>query len=360
MALLGFEGFDISTINAGGTANGNDISQKPFLTGIGGQSGGVWSVTSPGAFSLVTGLLGLNKAVQCSTANSGTLTVSLGSSPAHSFTGIRFKTSSAFAATVDIYKFFDGATAQCGVSVNTSGKLIVWRGSNATVLGTGSTTLLTSSIYFLEVELIVGTGTAGQINVYLNGVSEIATGGVNTQNSGNAQITAFQINSPGNTSGAYTHDDLYILDSSGSAPYNTFLGIITVETDYPTSANSTTWTPNASTNVSRIQDTTSDGDTTYNSTATSTNADTFLHGALTNTPVTIFGVSVTAVARKEDVSNLNIKTQLISGVTTQDGASSALGTGYRGYRDTYINDPNTTIAWTTAAANASAIGYKLP
>jgi septal ring-binding cell division protein DamX len=85
---------------------------------------------------------------------------------------------------------------------------------------------------------------------------------------------------------------------------------------------------------------------------------TFNHGALSGTPSTVFGVQVNAYARKDDVSNINVRTKLISGGTTQNGASVAITTNYNKCTDIYTTDPNTSAAWMGANVNATKIGYE--
>jgi hypothetical protein len=121
------------------------------------------------------------------------------------------------------------------------------------------------------------------------------------------------------------------------------------------------FTPNASTNVSQVQETAWDGDTTFNThPAPGSGAiDTFNHGSLSGTPATIYAVAVQASMRKDDTSSQLGRTKLISGVTTQNGVSVQLINAlYQHIEDIYRVDPNTSAAWTAANANATKIGYE--
>jgi hypothetical protein len=180
----------------------------------------------------------------------------------------------------------------------------------------------------------------------------------NTANQNGQYVTYAGMLQTGIASGNIDYDDLYISDDGGSAPHNDFLGICRVETLYVTSDNSVAWTPLSSTNASNVDDTAYDGDTTYNSTASSSVVDTFNHGSLVTTPITIFGVSIHTAIRRDDVSAQTARNVLISGGTTANGASFAPATSYTWMVDQYTLDPNTSAAWTASAINSSKIGYE--
>lgn len=246
---------------------------------------------------------------------------------------------------------------QCGLSTNASGKLIFWRGTNANILGTGTTTLVSLTDNYIEVKFNVAS-TGANVTVRLNGVNEIVLTNQNTQNTANANWMGWSTaQTPGGTT--YKYDDMYLLDTSGPAPLNDFLGIVRVETLFPSANSSVTWTPNASTNVSRVQETTMDSDTTYNATATLNNVDLFTHGSLGSTPNTIFCGKVQSFVRKEDVAIHTVRTKLVSGATTANGTSRGITTIYQAQEDYYPTDPNTALAWTGANVNGTTIGYEL-
>lgn len=338
MALLVFEGFDHHQASAP-------------LGALGAKTG--WAV-STGFSTTIAGLLG-GLAVGPNTFTAE-MTYTPGGNKTTLIAGMRFRTAGTPTGTFELIRFMDGASVQCGLSITTANKLIFWRGTSATVLSTSTTTLTNTSWYFIELK-ITFHNTTGAYELKLGGVSEFSASGVDTCNTANNFATACTLQL--HPSYGQFYDDFYLCDDTGSAPHNDFLGVIRVETAYPTSADATTWTPNASTNVSRVQESGWDGDTSYNSTSTSGNVDTFNHGNLSSTPATIFGVAVTAGMRKDDVTGRTGRTKLKSGGTTQDGASVVLDTSYKLLRDQYVTDPNTGSAWTGANVNATKIGYEL-
>ena len=339
MALLGFEGFDHLT---GGTGVGPSLGIMPNWVSAGSVAGS----------GLVAGLLGGFAIVSASMS----YTFSPGGSYATLIVGDRVKLPSTFAATVDLIRFMDGASVQCGVSVNTAGKLIFWRGTNATVIDTGATVLAISTTCLIELSVTFSTSgnSNGSYELRLDEVTEIsASGTVDNTTTANASATGALILGGSNTA----HDDFYLCDNSGGSPTNTFLGAVRVETLYVTSDNSVTWTPLSSTNASNVDETAMDSDTTYNSSGSTGEVDTFNHGSLSSTPSTIHAVDIVAGMRKDDVTVQTVRTKLISGGTTSNGSSSLPSTGYAWYRDRYLTDPDNG-AWTASAVNATKIGYE--
>lgn len=366
MALIGYESFDHEH-DFGSSGGTDDIIVKPFSTGQGGgTAAGLWVSSTATSTSKVAAPIGGFEINFASVAASDG--VILSSSYQRLILGFRFRTPTTLSGTTDFLKFYDSAifstsgisgTVQCGLSINSSGKIILWRGTNATVLGTSTNTFVANSRYFIEVDLTIDP-TVGAFEVHINGAQDagLTATGQNTRNSANSQMNAFQFCNTG-TAGNIAFDDATLCDTTGSAPYNTFLGIVHVETSYPTAASgSPQFTPLSGTNLGNVDETGMDSDTTYNYSATSGNTDLFAHAALSSAPNTIFAVSVGVCARKEDVSNQQMKTQLVSGTTTQDGAAQNLATVYLYQRDIYINDPDTGSPWTAAGVNNSIIGYK--
>ena len=87
--------------------------------------------------------------------------------------------------------------------------------------------------------------------------------------------------------------------------------------------------------------------------------DTFNHGSLSSTPVTIFSADVCAWMRKDDVSTQAARTKLISERRLSNGASLNPPTVYQMLRDSYALDPNAgPAAWTATTINNSKIGYE--
>jgi len=337
-----YEGFD----------NWTPSGVASFFTGQVGSAGtGIWSVTLIPSFP--AGTLG-GKAMNC--GNTSSFNYNIGAASTNTMIiGLRYNSNS---GTAQVLQFLDSAAAvQCGITIS-SGHLIFWRGTTATVLGTGTATISTSADNYIEAKIPFGNSVNVEIRV--NGVTDISLTGVDTTNTANQNWQYFaQAGTPGGSLVLY--DYIYLLDNSGSAPFNDFLGIVRVETLFPTSANGTPqWTPNTSTNVSRVQETAVDSDTSYNSSLTAGNIDTFNHGSLSSTPVSIFAAKVQSFARKEDVTIHTVRNKLISNVTTANGTTRGVSTVYQLQEDYFLTDPDTAAAWASASAiNNTKIGYEL-
>lgn len=345
MALLGFEGFD--SMATGNTADIGNLNNVPISTS--------WTTTASNAKNAA--LVG-GSAIGPINGSIAIFNYPSNANPV--FVGMRFQPSALTSLPWELFRFADSAgTVQCGVALNASGFFFVYRASTANVLATGSTTsVVANAWYYLELGLTLGTGVSGSVTLRVNGNTEATNGACNSQN-GLANTSQVQLISHG-VGFTPNFDDFYCLDNTGGAPLNTFLPApVRVETLFPTTNNSVTFTPLTSTNVSQISEVNVDGDTSYNSTSTHANVDNFNHGSLVSTPSTIYAAKVQTRSRKDDITALSAKTQLVSGVTTVTGNSYALQTVYQEWWDTYTTDPNTAAAWTGANVNATKIGYTL-
>lgn len=347
MALLGFEGFDHLS-----TTIGTDFVNMPF--GTTGARKGNWTLISN--LNIVAGLLG-GLAINTNNVVFSSPVVHLLSSYNTLIVGFRYKTRLLGTEVRDILRFRDSGTDQCGIGTNINGQLIFWRGTNATVLGVGPSIMLTSAWYMIEIKVSIDNA-AGSVEVRVDGATEISLSGIDTQTTANASTNETELVMEFTAAtGGGTFDDFYMEDTTGPAPFNDFLGIVRVETLFVTTDNSVTWTPLSGSNASNVDETRMDSNTTYNSNST-TGIDTFSHGALTSTPVTIFQVDVVSAAVKTDVGLIQYRNKLISGGSTISGSSSNLATVYQYIRDGYQTDPDTGVSWTQSGVNNSFIGYE--
>lgn len=340
MALLMFQGFDFGPNNS----NGSDLNTYGALLGWVGN-----------ACTKTAGQLG-GSAINNQGSNANYVQWQHTAALTTVVFGGRFCTTGVGAG--GMFSFLDSAGAtQVGVAMNASKQLFLFRGTTANVIATGSTVFVAGGYYYIELKVTIGASAAYELRI--NGTTEFSGTG-NTQQTGNANVQYFKWSNQTSSSISMTLDDVYILDTTGSAPHNDFLGKIRVETLFCTSNNSVTFTPLASTNVSQINETETDNDTSYNYTS-SANTDTFNHGALSSTPQTIFALAVWMKARIDDASTVNARTKLLCGVshgTTQNGASNELVSIYQYFRDTYLTDPSSSSAWDASGVNNSQIGYE--
>jgi hypothetical protein len=340
MALLGFMGFDH-------IPSGTVFDPSQFLNFL--------NSTNVGWQKIAGQIQGFG--IQ-STSSGRFIRYNDGNNYASFYVGGRFLTGSGGGAAA-FYAYEDAGTQQIYLTHGTDGKIRCYR-------GTGTTNLLATSInafsfpswIWVEFEATIHN-TTGAVRLVIGGFEEFNVTGINTRASANNFMNQWVLQS-GSVGSMSILDDLYWGDTTGSAPGNHLIGApLIVETTYPISAVSTTWTPNASTNVSRIQEVGADDDTTYNSTSTSGNIDLYNHGALASSPVNIYGVAVVSRARKDDVAARSFRNKFKSGATTVNGASMSMDTTFKYTKDYYMVDPATSAAWANATAvNATNIGYE--
>lgn len=256
------------------------------------------------------------------------------------------------------FALLDAGTLQVDLRINTDGTLSVTR--NGTVLGTTTFSVLLNVYYFIELKVFINN-TTGTAEVRIDNTTRLSLTSQDTQNTANATANQVELSNTGSANQT-EFDDYYVLDGTGSAPNNDFLGDIRVDAKFPSAVGNTTQLTRGGTdsgaNWSQVEETAPNADTDYNEHATVGNKDTYVFEDLTHTPVTIFSASVLAYAKKDDAGAKGII--LVTRSTTDfDSASQALATGYAYYEQIRELDPNTSAAWTLANLNAAEFGVKV-
>lgn len=252
---------------------------------------------------------------------------------------------------------YDGATEQIVLRNDSSGDLFVDRaGTNL-----GSTTALAPLLdtwYYIELDITFGDGTAGSIDLYVNGNNELSLSSIDTRNVTGENLG--RIGLIGNSSGANIFDDLYFLDDQGT-DQTTRIGPCFIETVFP-DANGTTNNFTASPAVSNylnVDEADPDDDTTYNHSSTATQKDLYGHAALTGSIDTIYAVMPRSRARISEAGSRGVKNVARSNVTEVDGTEKFIDQTYVYVDHIYENDPNGGGAWTESSVNAAEFGIKI-
>lgn len=270
---------------------------------------------------------------------------------------IKFTNATPFVGGLSFIELFDGSSAQCSIGLNTAGKLVAFRGKyDGTTLGTGSTIFSNSGFYYVETKIKLN-GSTGTVEVRVNGNSspEINLSSQNTITTANAYATSVRLanSNGGNAAGRIYLDDVYICDTTGSRN-NSFLGDFQVYAFKPNGAgNYSQFTPSAGSNYQNVDDGPShDSDSTYNSSSTNGNIDSY---TMENLPVsgTVRSASVIGVLRKDDVGARNAALGCRSNTTDSVGSDIVLSNGYAYYTNPEMEtDPATTTDWTTSGIDA--------
>jgi hypothetical protein len=188
------------------------------------------------------------------TYNGGYLGKALGVNLASMYLGFSFESTGLPSSGLFIIATFYDATAggaQVSLCYNSSGELGFYTGNGllsydpSMTLLTGSTlsavnTIIPNSYCYIEVFLTINAG-SGVLQVNVNGPSVLSLSGLNTRSTANSWVNYVYLGS-GQTSGYgnnHNIDDIYMLDTTGAAPFNTFLGPGRIQTDGPTADSAT-------------------------------------------------------------------------------------------------------------------------
>lgn len=217
----------------------------------------------------------------------------------------------------------------------------------------GTTIIPISSWFYVELKVTVGT--AGSFELHLNGAVEIAS---TTGNFGTANID--EIGFQNHTLGGDTFvDDVYVLDTTGAAPRNDFLGDVTVRTLYP-NADGTYSEFSASPAVPHYRDvneTLIDGDSSFIYDANPGDKDSFTVGPLSVSSV--YAAQLNLGARKGDAgATRQIEPLIRQAGVDHVGPTFTLSAAYLFYSWLLNQDPTGTD-WTGATINADEYGVEV-
>jgi len=337
MALLFFDGFDHYGV-------GGDPSSVGF---------GKWGP-------------GTNASAQSAVVRTGTLSLRLGISSSLTTKPLVASGGAVVGMAVyvtnltatDLIQVLEGAVVHVAVALTAGGLLTVKRGT--TVLATGTTVLSVNSWYYLELKTVIHD-TAGSYELHIDGVTELIASSVDTRNAGTTGqwdrvLVSYNAN-------LLYIDDFYVCDLSGSAPYNTFLGSVKVETLYPqtdavAAGSNAALTPSTGTDHGAMVDETAPNQTDYNSSATVGAKDTYNYPSMALTG-TILAVQTNLYCQKSDASARSVCGVLRVGSTDYDGANASPLTTWSYLTEVRALNPATSAAWTVADITALQAGMKV-
>jgi len=196
--------------------------------------------------------------------------------------------------------------AQVCVRLGATGTITVYRGNEATSIGTLSAAMPNlNQWYVIECKLITDPS-VGQVLIKINGSQVLTITGANTQGGATTSVNGVGIGSPFPSAGSFSSlyiDDFYALNDAG--PYNNdFIGTMRVGTLLPSAPGSASdFTPiGSSPNYTCVDDApVHDADTTYVSGLFVNNTDTYDFPSLIVGASNVAGVQINLVARKDDV-----------------------------------------------------------
>lgn len=293
-------------------------------------------------------------------ANSGTLYKTVTAS-SKIITGVGY-----YIPTNNLYIMFygDGGTTQhITVMRNTgTGLLEIRRGtSSGTLLATGTTQIFLSQWNYIEVSCTV-SDTVGEVHVRLNGNTADEVSFTGDTKNGGTNTTIDRVGYFTGSGPAGSAADLYILNDSGPAPNNSFLGDVVVRTLSPVgNGNYSQLTGSDGNSVDNylLVDEHPYSGTDYVGSPTTGQKDTY---AMTDLPAgvtTVYGLQVNSLMAKSDASLAQSRLILRSGGTDYGGTTRVLPTTFTGYYEFYETDPATGVAWTPASVNNMESGMEV-
>lgn len=249
------------------------------------------------------------------------------------------------------------------IMVQTTGALEVWRFGDGAYLGATRPVITTGAWQHIEVRCKVDDS-AGEVEVRVNGVTELALAGINTH-----AATAFEEIAQvavearsGINYARYWIDDLYIWDDQG--PQNTdFLGDRRVFTDVAVEDTVIAdWTMSTGTDgYALIDDIPADDDATYIIAAPDSlpAQSAFNFPPLDSDVAAVSGVIVQARTVKTNASDCKTITSMIaSGSGEASAAERAVTTVWTDRADVFELNPDTGAPWTREEVNAAKIAIK--
>lgn len=240
-----------------------------------------------------------------------------------------------------------------------SGVLRIWEDNNGFVADSNQGLIRPMVWHYIEVYLKRATS-GGRITVWVDGDQIVDF----TGNTGSSSNPLAYLQFSGDSGANRLIDDVYVLDTTGSAPWNTRLGEIDITSLFPNGDNSVTWTAvgTGTTNADRVSENAAhDGDTTYVHSSTANDVDLYDMENLPNTPDKIYAVKSKFLARKTTPGERTIRGKLKSGTTTSNGTAEGLRVDYSKIdRDMlFETDPDTAAAWTASGVNAVQAGMEV-
>ena len=249
-----------------------------------------------------------------------------------------------------------GSTTHLTLGLTNSAVVLYRGGPGSTLLGQYSINVLTNAFYNLEISATINS-TTGTAVVRLNGTTIINFTG-NTKNGGtNTTIDSFLLGANGGLTAVI--DDLYICDSTVSAPYNKFLGDVRIYALSPSGAGSSTqFTPSSGANYTAVDELPYSA-TDYVSSGTTGFRDTYAFADLPATVGTVYAVQNNIIAKRTDAAFISLKSAIKSGASVYYGTPINLGTSDGMIQDLRVTDPATSVSWTATGVNSLEAGFEV-
>jgi len=237
--------------------------------------------------------------------------------------------------------------------------------SGSTEIGISAGGLVsTATWYYIEFKVKI-SNTVGTIEVRLDGDTIINETALDTLGSGVAEAQGISFNGNGTTNATWI-DDVYVLDVSGGAPYNDFLGDSRVDAVMPdgdgfSSGFDTTFPASPTNHFSKVDEIPPDDETTYNETNTANDIDLFDYAAMPTITggATVWAVQLSIFLKKLDAGPASFRAVTRPTSTTFNGTTQFPPTDYVYAHELYVTNPQTAAEWTESEVDAAEFGVEV-
>ena len=341
MTLLLFDGFDDSLQSA--EVNSLDIWQPASSVGFNNETrNGVANSPSRAMRIASTYSAGHNFA---SDQSGNTL-----------FIGFAFKTQEPNRTTYDVLSLCEGTTRDSAVQwmlTVEDGYFKIYRGDTTTLLATGTHYLQPETYYYIQIKSLVHNST-GIFELKIGStVTEFSLTSQDTQQQSTDSVQRLQL---GYQSGWFDYafvDDFYICNDVGSAPYNTYLGIMRSIRVYPSGDITVNCTcSSGANNYALIDEQSTPSASDYVYTSTSTDRDTY---DVTNMPTdvsSVLAVRIESKLNKNGIEYYEYKHGVKSGATNQFGTTYIVPDAFKYTYDEFLTSDGVSTAWTETTINS--------
>jgi hypothetical protein len=263
-------------------------------------------------------------------------------------------------ANFNLVEVREATITHMAVFIQASGIAQIKRG--ATVIATGTTVIPLNGWVYIEFKTVIDS-VAGSYELRIDGIPEAAltASGVNTRNGGTGIWDRVFLGGQG--TGAF--DDFYLLDTSGPAPRNNFLGSIKVETLYPQTdavavGSNAGLTPSTGTDHGALVDEVPPNTTDYNSSPTVGLKDTYNYPSMTLSG-TVLGIQTNLYVAKSDAAARAVCHVIRTAGVDNDGPNIAPTTTFLYSSQMWAQNPNagSPIEWTTGDIVTLQAGMKV-
>lgn len=303
-----------------------------------------WTATVNSSYNIETGTFRTGIASMRITNQNTNIRKSFPSSVTTIVIGLAFQFSG-MQNTNRIIDILEGTTSHVSIQISNSNTLQAYRGPASVSLGLGSQVLAPGIWYYLETKVFVHDST-GTVECRLNGSAtpDINLTGQDTRNGQTGVIDGFNIGGGGSGGPTVYFDDIYVLDTSGGAPQNDFLGDCRVDCLMPNgNGNSSQFDGsdgNQTDNYLLVDEDNSDSDTTYVESPDVNDKDTYAYENLVPATGTVYAIQLVAQMRKTDAGGRSVRYVVRHSGTEEDSAADiALADGYTIYRELRTTKP---------------------